>query len=76
MNCKELHSLIPEHSEAALALALRHENIREAVSDLDESLKHVADAPERSSARHEWETVRDELLSEIRRLVQRLTKAT
>ncbi len=75
MNCRELHTLIPEYSEAALSRALRNENVREAVEDLDEALKHVALSPEKSPVRREWETVRDELLSEIRRLAQRLCDA-
>jgi uncharacterized membrane protein YccC len=73
MNCRELHTLIPEYSEAALSRALRNENVREAVEDLDEALKYLALSPEKSPVRREWETVRDELLSEIRRHTQRLT---
>ncbi len=76
MDCRELHTLIPEYSEAALSRALRNENVREAVEDLDEVLKHVALSPEKSPVRKEWETVRDELLSEIRRLTQRLSDAS
>ncbi|KUJ78462.1 hypothetical protein AVO44_12145 [Ruegeria profundi] len=75
MNCRELHTLIPEYSEAALSRALRNKNVLEAVEDLDEALKHVALSPEESSVRKEWETIRDELLTEIRRLTQRLSDA-
>lgn len=75
MNCRELHALIPEHSQAALFRALRSKNVLEAVEDLDEALKQVALSPEKSPARREWETVRDELLSEIRRLTQRVIEA-
>ena len=73
MNCKELHALIPELSENTLSRALSHENVREAVYDLDESLKHLKSCQEKSAARKDWETTRDELLTEIRRLTQKLT---
>jgi hypothetical protein len=74
MNCKELHALIPELSEDALSRVLSHENIREVVKDLDQSLRHLKRCQENSAARKDWETTRDELLAEIRRLTLRLTK--
>lgn len=72
MNCKELHSLIPELSEKTLSRALLHENVREAVYDLDESLRYLESCQEKSATRKDWETTRDELLNEIRRLTQKL----
>ena len=75
MNSKQLHQLIPEHSEAALLQALAHENVRAAVQDLNASLRHLQRCAEDPVERKDWETTRDELLSEISRLTRKFTDA-
>jgi predicted HAD superfamily phosphohydrolase YqeG len=72
MRLKQLHALLPDQTESALSRALEHDNVRAAVKDLDETLKHITLYQAIPHARADWEATRDELLTEIRMLTARI----
>ncbi|MFC3615492.1 hypothetical protein ACFORG_17180 [Lutimaribacter marinistellae] len=73
MRPEDLHTLFPDMCARVLTAAYDHPGVRAAIRDLDEVLWRIARCEEETRARADWETTRDELLAEIRRLVKRTT---
>ena len=68
MTSEELHTLLPDLEQSAIARALQQERVRCAVRDLTIAQRKVRTSAAGSPALADWEATRDELLCEIRRL--------